>query len=181
MLTIRILILGILNDKKPRHGYEVRQILETWAAEKWANIGYGSIYSALKKMAEEELLEIIQSKSDEKTEKIVYQITKSGTEAFLNALSQQWLQLLPTIDPFQVAIVFMNYMKKDDLINSLEHRADVLRLILKTSDRVIPIQMKNLHWPRHMTESASLVLAHYQAELNWIENAIEKVKKDELP
>lgn len=182
VLPIRILILGIFNDKKPRHGYEIRQTLESWAAEKWANIGYGSIYSALKKMAEEGLLKIVEAEEDDgKADKIIYQITQQGSEAFANALSQQWMQLQSTIDPFQVAVVFMNYMQKNDLISALEYRADILRLVIKSSDKVVPIQMKNLKMPKHMLESFALVLAHYQTELTWIEGIIEKVKRDELP
>jgi len=54
--AIRVLTLGVLNSE-PMHGYQVRQALETWHAEQWANIAYGSIYSALGKMAEEGLVE----------------------------------------------------------------------------------------------------------------------------
>ena len=100
MSTVRILILGILNDNNPRHGYEVKQILESWNAEKWANVGYGSIYFALKKMAEEELVQIVEN-PDNKAEKIVYRITEKGSSTFLNLLRKQWIELKPSIDPFR--------------------------------------------------------------------------------
>lgn len=182
MSAARILILGILNDKKPRHGYEVRQELESWGVEKWANVGYGSIYFALKKMAEEGLLAIVQQENDgDRPDKIVYQITDKGTNIFLSLLRRQWLEIKPLIDPFQVALTFMQYMPKDELITSLEHRIDCLRLFLKSAKRLVPIEVRSLNLPPHINESQKLVMAHYQTELEWIESAIKKVKNDEMP
>ena len=44
MSPIKLLILGVLMIKKEIHGYEIRRELESWNAEKWANIAYGSIF-----------------------------------------------------------------------------------------------------------------------------------------
>lgn len=57
MSSMRLLILGVLAQKKSAHGYEIRRELESWNAERWTNIAYGSIYFALKKMTDEGLLE----------------------------------------------------------------------------------------------------------------------------
>jgi DNA-binding PadR family transcriptional regulator len=180
MSAVRILLLGILNDQKPRHGYEVKQILESWNADKWANIGYGSIYFALKKMAEEGLLAILEDQ-DDKQDKTMYQITESGSNAFMVMLRAQWLQLKPSVDPFQVALTFMDYLPKDELLTALEHRADTWRHVIKTSQRMLPMALKGMTLPKHIDENHRLILAHYQTELDWIEGAIEKVKKDALP
>ena len=64
MSAMRTLILGVLMSKKESHGYEIRRELESWNAENWANISYGSIYFALKKMAEEKLIEAVESSED---------------------------------------------------------------------------------------------------------------------
>jgi len=180
MSAIRILLLGILNDKQPRHGYEVKQILESWNADKWANIGYGSIYFSLKKMAEEGLLTILDDQGG-KQDKTVYQITDSGSSAFMVMLRKQWLELKPSVDPFQVALTFMQYLPKDELLTALEHRADTWRHVIKTSNRILPMALRNMTLPKHIDENHKLILAHYQTELEWIESAIEKVKNDELP
>lgn len=182
MSSIRTLLLGILNDQKPRHGYEVRQVLESWNADKWANISYGSIYFALKTMAEEGLLEIVNNRDkDDQSDKTIYKITKAGNAAFMASLLKQWLELKPAIDPFQVALTFMNYLSKDELLNALQHRTDSWRFVIKSSDRVLPLAMKNIDLPKHIDENHKLIIAHYQTELNFIEALIEKVKKDELP
>lgn len=180
MSAVRTLLLGILNDQQPRHGYEVKQILESWDADKWTNIGYGSIYFALKKMAEEGLLKVLEDQEG-KQDKTVYQITEAGTNAFMVMLRKQWLELKPSVDPFQVALTFMQYLPKDELLTALEHRADTWRHVIKTSKRVLPMALKDMTLPKHIDENHRLVLSHYQTELEWIESAIEKVKNDELP
>ncbi len=179
MSAVRILILGILNDSKPRHGYEVKQVLESWNVEKWANVGYGSIYFALKKMAEEGLLEIVENQNN-KQDKTVYKITPSGTDTFLSLLRKQWLELKPTVDPFQVALMFMNYLEKDEVLTALQHRADGWRFVIKSSERVLPMALKNIQLPKHIDQNHRLVLAHYQTEVDWIEKTIEKIKDNKL-
>lgn len=180
MSAVRILLLGILNDRQPRHGYEVKQILESWNADRWANVGYGSIYFALKKMAEEGLLTILEDQGG-KQDKTVYQITEVGTNAFMVMLRKQWIDLKPLFDPFQVALTFMQYLPKDELLMALEHRAESWRHIIKASNRVFPMVSRDMTLPKHIGENHRLVLAHYQTELEWIEKAIAKVKNNELP
>jgi DNA-binding PadR family transcriptional regulator len=61
MSATRLLILGALRFMQPAHGYEIRRTLETWNADQWANIAYGSIYHALNKMAEEGFLKPVNT------------------------------------------------------------------------------------------------------------------------
>jgi DNA-binding PadR family transcriptional regulator len=63
MSSIRLLILGVLKRKEPIHGYEVRHELEVWGADKWANVAYGSIYSALNKMKEHYSMKFLRDSS----------------------------------------------------------------------------------------------------------------------
>ena len=51
-----MMILGLVQWMQPVHGYDVRRELLSWNADKWANIQPGSIYHALRKLSEEELL-----------------------------------------------------------------------------------------------------------------------------
>ena len=57
MSTTRLMILGLVQWMQPVHGYDVERELESWQAEEWANIAPGSIYHALRKLAEDGLLE----------------------------------------------------------------------------------------------------------------------------
>lgn len=180
MSAIRTLLLGVLVQQGPKHGYEIRQELESWNAEQWANIAYGSIYFALKKMAEEGLIKVLENK-DEKPGRILYEVTQAGKDQFMDLLRKQWWDLKPIIDPFQVALTFMNCMPKDELLLALEYKAANLRASIKSMAHLIPMRMADSEWPRHITENFHLATAHLEAELKWVEGALKKVKNDELP
>ncbi|GMU19157.1 MAG: PadR family transcriptional regulator [Candidatus Babeliales bacterium] len=181
MSAIRTLLLGVLVQQGPKHGYEIRQELESWNAEQWANIAYGSIYFSLKKMTQEGLIKILENTDDEKPGRILYEVTEVGKNQFMNLLREQWWELKPIIDPFQVALTFMNCMPKDEIILALKHKADNLRANIKSMTHLIPTRVADKEWPRHITENFRLATAHMEAELKWIETAIKKVKNNELP
>lgn len=83
MSAARILILGILQFKAPAHGYEIRRELESWRAEQWAHIAYGSIYFALGKMAEEGLVEAVGTDQvGNRPARTLYTITDAGKQEF---------------------------------------------------------------------------------------------------
>src|SRR5258708_5279129 len=107
MSSIRLLLLGVLLRKQPIHGYDVRRELEQWHADRWANIAYGSIYSALGKMADEGLVEATNAdQSERQSARTEYTITERGKAEFEHLLHEYWWELKPTIDPFQIALTF---------------------------------------------------------------------------
>ena len=180
MSAMRVLILGVLMANKEIHGYEIKRELESWHAEKWANIAYGSIYFALKKMAEEKLIEALPG-DVALPAKIMYTITESGKEEFMRLLREQWWEIKPIIDPFQVALSFMTYLPKDELILALETRFDYLKTLINSLEKVVPLRMAAEKFPRHINENFKLTIAHLKAEADWIKDALKKIKAGELP
>lgn len=182
MSTIRILLLGLLNDKKPRHGYEIKQELESWNTERWANVSYGSIYFALKKMAEEHLLKSTEELSkDKKPDRTVYEITPLGTEHFLLLLRKQWWEHKPLIDPFQVAFTFAKDLPRDEVISALEYRIDHLKIHIKSMERIISLELQDARQNLRYIAQLQLSVSHTKTELGWMEEVIKKVKQGQLP
>ena len=179
MSAVRVLILGIMMRGKPLHGYEIKQELESWNASEWAHVAYGSIYSALKRMTEEKLIKQLGQTDD--TTRVLYEIEPAGKEHFIELLRKQWWEIKHAIDPFQVALCFMNYMPKEELIAALTYRADHLKFVIASMDKILPVKMASWNAPRHIAENFKLQGAHAAAELMWVEEALEKIKKGELP
>jgi DNA-binding PadR family transcriptional regulator len=132
MSATRLLILGVLaRAGQPIHGYEVRRALELWNAEQWANIAYGSIYFALNKMAEEGLIAPVSTDQvGNRPARTTYAIAERGRQEFERLLREYWWETKPVIDPFQVAITFMDRLPRDELLAALRHRAASLRAAL---------------------------------------------------
>ena len=183
MSAARLMILGVLQFKSPAHGYDIRRELESWRAEHWAHVAYGSIYFALNKMADEGLVEVVGvDQVGKRPARTLYAITEAGEAEFQRLVREYWWEQKPTIDPFQVAVAFMHKMPRDELLAVLRMRAGMLRAMLIGFEHVD--KMKAIHAPdapRHIAENFRLAALHMQADLTWIEEAIGKVERGELP
>lgn len=176
MSSTRTLILGILLDG-PLHGYEVRRRLELWGADQWARVAFGSIYHGLAKMADEGLLSRVEEGRGGKT---VYEITEKGRAEFTQLLLNHWWEIKPIVDPFQVALTFLDRLSPADLVDAMKGRAVQLRAAIDMMDRAMAA--KRAHGaPRHIDETLRLNAAQLEAQLNWIEEALQRVQRGELP
>src|SRR5262245_33119915 len=183
MSVTRLLILGVLvRSNQPIHGYDIRRELELWNAEQWANVAYGSIYFALNKMADEALVETAGTgqvgKRPARTE---YVITTRGKQEFERLLREYWWQVKPTLDPFQVAITFMDLMPRDELLAALRHRADQLRAALAAWDWQSAAKMSAPTTPRHVGAQLALSRSYSEATLTWLDSVITQIEHGELP
>ncbi|GAA0429188.1 PadR family transcriptional regulator [Acrocarpospora corrugata] len=176
MSSTRILILGTLLDG-PLHGYEVRRRLELWGASHWANVAFGSIYHGLAKMADEGLLTVIEQGKGGKTS---YELTEDGRMEFQRQLLTYWWEIRPIVDPFQVALTFMNRLAPADLVVAMEARAEQLRAAISMTERALGGKQA-FGAPRHVDECLRLNTAQLTAQLTWVNEAVGRVKNGELP
>jgi DNA-binding PadR family transcriptional regulator len=127
----RLVILGLLLQK-PMHGYEIQTMIETSKMDQWANILSGSIYYALTKMEQEELIQTVAEERSGARLRKIYGITEKGKQEFLYllrknlqtpphslqsdfALSLNWISHIPAAE----AIVMMK-----NAIETLEKRKE---------------------------------------------------------
>lgn len=181
MSTTRLLILGVLLDK-PRHGYDIRRELELWDAERWANIAYGSIYSALSTLEKDGFVAVVNTENKKRpTARTEYAITDSGRGEFERLLREYWWTPKPTIDPLQAAITFMDKLPRDELLEVLRYRATILRPIIDALGYMMKGKMSYPGTPRHIEENLRLNIAHMEVELHWLQEVAGKVERGDLP
>jgi DNA-binding PadR family transcriptional regulator len=181
MAVTRVLVLGVLL-KQPMHGYEVRRELESWNAEQWANITYGSIYFALATMAKEQLVEVVDTDDrGNRPARTVYAITDAGRLEFTRLLRELWWEYRPAIDPFRVALSFMNCLPREELLAALCNRAARLHSTLDAFPYAIEGRLRDPGAPHHLAEVLRLAADHMETQLRWIDSAIKKVERAELP
>lgn len=176
----RLLVLGALLER-PLHGYEIRHELERQRVDQWSNVAYGSIYYSLGRMAKEELLEVAATEAGRGGRggaRTVYAITERGRMEFQRLLRDFWWDHELPKDRFQLALAYMDQLPREELIAALHRRAAVLRAELPTPEQSA---RKLEHAPRHVAESLRLATAHIQVELDWIEQAVAKVERGDLP
>lgn len=182
MSATRLLILGALRFMQPAHGYSLRRELESWRAEEWANIAYGSIYFALNKMAEEGLVAVSETDQvGKRPARTTYVITDEGEIEFQRLLREYWWEYKPISDPFMVAASFMNQLPRDELIAALRHHASLARLAAEGLLHARNFADKNDYKPRHVPYVLKLLVMRIEAEIRWSEEALALIERDELP
>lgn len=176
MSSSRLLILGAVRLKQPTHGYDIRKELESWQADRWANIAYGSIYHALNRMAQEGLLKSEES-SDRHggTSKLLYSITPKGEAAFNELLAEYWQELKPTYDPFQAALTFMPFMPRGQIIEALTKRIDNAKKTIAELE-----QRSKLPTPPYVGQNIKLSIGYNKTFINWAQETKAKLEAGEL-
>lgn len=177
MSSTRVLVLGALLDG-PHHGYELRKKLMLWGADNWANIAFGSIYHALAKMTQEGLVEVVAS--DKSKGKTVYAITNDGRAQFRLHLHSYWREIMPIVDPFLVAITFMDQLSGSELRAAIEERRQVLQEGFAKAERVLAVKLR-ADPPGHVDDVLRLTAAQYRAQFDWLDDLANRLRRIEGP
>lgn len=177
-----MLVLGVIKMHQPVHGYDVRKELVSWHVEEWASVQRGSIYSALKTLAKEGLVETAGTEQvGERPERTLYTITKAG-EAELDTLLHDtlWKWEMPK-DPLLPALSLMAFLERDELIAGLEMRAAKIKASLHNEYKLENVLHREAgrDTPKHVGEMLRLINARVSAELPWSKAFVERLKKGE--
>src|SRR5215469_16764088 len=75
----RLMILGVLAERGPMHGHQIRRIAELTNTEVWGGITGGALYSELRKLDGDGLIEATREEQvGRRPARTVYQITDEG-------------------------------------------------------------------------------------------------------
>jgi DNA-binding PadR family transcriptional regulator len=175
MSSTRLLILGVVWIFQPVHGYDVRRELLSWHADEWANVAPGSIYHALKKLAEEGLLrEVGQEQVGGRPNRTPYEITPKGAEEFYDLLRRTWWEYETPIDPFTAAWVFIFALPKAEAVAALRNRARVLRLYGDGVESRLGTEVDDGNAP-HVPYMMRLGVLKARAEAGWCDEMADLI------
>ncbi len=176
MSSIRLFILGTLARTGPLHGHQIRQQAQVDRTELWADVQVGSLYGALKRLANEGLVrEVRTERVGNRPERTVYEITADGRRA-LGAVRDQAMRTLAfPNDPFDLALTQSPDLDEDTLTHVVTHRLGGLRVQQATLR-----QMAENADP-YVNEAERLAIGHLieraTAEVRWHEELLERIPK----
>jgi DNA-binding PadR family transcriptional regulator len=165
VISSRLFALSILARRGPMHGYQIRRAAQLDRTELWTDVKPGSLYSVLRRMAGDGLVEVVRTeKVGNPPERTVYAITERG-RAELVALRQAALRtvrLQP--DPVDLALQSADPVT-DGLVEAVAARrravADQLSLFRAEFDAARPDLVGLEPW---IFEHC---LVRLRAELDW--------------
>jgi DNA-binding PadR family transcriptional regulator len=166
MSSIRLYILGALDEHGPMHGHQLKLLAEEEHIDIWTDISVGALYGAVKRLAAEGLIEEVRTEREGSyPERQVYGITATGV-ASLAALRRGALrELVMKPDPFDLAMARLDRSKLDELPDVVSGRLDALRAQL---DHTIAHTRNVSH---HLTPTERFVMTHdearIRAEIQW--------------
>lgn len=166
------------------HGYQVRQDLLMWAADRWANVKQGSIYHALKKLSAEQLLEAVQTEeSDVGPERVVYRITQQGEGEFFFLLSKALGEIDAGVTMFNAGLPFITALDRSTLVYLLKARIRQTEGQMSTTqflmDNTIAEKPGDLGKPAHIREMFRYWNASTIGVLEWLRDLLARVEAGE--
>jgi DNA-binding PadR family transcriptional regulator len=171
-----MMILGLVQWMQPVHGYDVRRELLSWSADKWANVQPGSIYHALRKLTEEELLrEVATEQVGARPARTTYEITDRGKAEFQSLLRGNWWTLAAAPDDFMAAFAFLPALSREEAAAALRNRAVQLRAGVLQLEAATATDWAD-NKPAYVTWMWELTIVRAEAEIAWCERIAKKIE-----
>lgn len=119
-------LLGLLVEK-PRHGYELDEVIRTRGMREWTEIGFSSIYYLLARLRDRGLItEIDTSQAARGRARRVYRPTAEGRRACARSAEAAVAELQPVFPPILVGLANQPVIPPERLRAALERRATAL-------------------------------------------------------
>ena len=174
--SIRLFILGTLAASGPLHGHQIRQQAQSDRTELWTDIQVGSVYGALKRLANEDLIrEVRTEKVGNRPERTVYEITPQGRRALAAIRDTALRELDRHHDAFDLALAQSRDLAEEDLAQHVSHRLAALQV------QVSAMRHQAEHADPYLNEAERMVIQHLiaraEAEVRWHAELAERIPK----
>lgn len=186
MSSTRLLVLGVVRIFQPVHGYDVRRELIGWRLQDWMNIQPGSIYSALKTLEKDTLIEAVDSDDTPSSHppKRQYRVTAEGEKSFHAQLRAAWWQVERAAEPLIPALCLLPFMSRAELIAALGSRINQLR----DEGEKFQFQRSTIRdgatgaeggTPEHVREILDFAASRIASEIEWSKGLQQRLKAGE--
>ncbi|GAA4954839.1 hypothetical protein GCM10023224_45400 [Streptomonospora halophila] len=167
---------GLLVER-PRHGYDLGQVIERRGIRQWTDIGFSSIYYVLTKLERRGLVQVPEAPSAAKSRR-VFQATPAGCEAArLNALALIE-EPRPVAHPLLIGVANLPLLSEHEYAQALRTR---LAQVEDRSTAVRESQQGQAPLPPPAREGFSYSLSLLEAERSWLAGRVQVVPDDGRP
>ena len=140
MLHVQDLVLLGLLKESPKHGYEIKQVVDE-RMQRIARITSGTVYYTLRKLEKKGFVTKTRARSGRRPEKYVYQITTAGDEEFSRLHRESFFAPDTVYSAFNAGLYFIRYANFTEVLEAIDTRLkeldDVtLDLLREDADKV---------------------------------------------
>ena len=135
MSSIRLFILGTLDERGAMHGHQLRLLAEEEHVHKWTDVTVGALYGAIKRLASDGLIaETRVEREGSYPERQVFDITPDGRAALAELRLSGLSDVVVRPDPFDLAMTRLDPDRLDELAAVIEQRIATLEQLLAASE-----------------------------------------------
>lgn len=174
MSATRLLVLGVVRLHGRTHGYRVGRELLSWNAGEWANVKWGSIYHALRKLSREGRLREFVAEGDEVVDRTSYELTDQGETEFHRLLCKALSHSGHDQALLCAGITLMPALPRVEAIELLERRLAGLE---KVGDDVRSGSGQDQDRPPHVAELFELWRATIEAQTGWTRRLVDALRE----
>lgn len=153
-------LLGLLVEK-PRHGYELEEVIAERGMREWTEIGFSSIYYLLTKLRDRGLIAETGEPARGKARK-VFAPTPEGFQACAQAAEQAVATLRPVFPPVLVGLANQPAIPPERLKAALDQRATAL------ADKIAELRAIQYEGPPFVRAIFDYSLSQLEAEQRWL-------------
>jgi DNA-binding PadR family transcriptional regulator len=178
MSSTRLLVLGAVRIFQPVHGYLVRRELLSWQVDRWAQLNPGSVYNALRTLADDGYLEEVATEQGQTgSARTTYHLTPDG-ESELERLVRDALWTVDSTSPEKLlaGLSFMWVLTRDEVVAALEHRVVQIGAAHQASGFAVQSVLDHPHKPDHVTELLRAIDARMEGERSFAEDLTTRLR-----
>ncbi|WP_037671819.1 PadR family transcriptional regulator [Streptomyces griseus] len=177
MSATRLLVLGAVLRFGTAHGYLVRSELVSWGAEEWANVKWGSLYHALRKLAEMGFLD--STTSPDWPGRVDYEITEKGRKEFRTLLRDALRQPAQRQDMLAAGLALLPELPRDEAVALLNERLAALEEQRAQTLERLDLLGKGAEPGTHLRELTVLWAYNADSAIAWTRGLIERLEAGE--
>ena len=164
-----LLVLGLVAEK-PRHGYELEDVIERRAMRAWTQIGFSSIYFVLGKLERAKLVSARRAAGAGTKARRTYAITSSGLRTLARQTATALATVRPTYSSVLLGMVNWSVLPRSDALAALDTRREAIAAEVA---RIGVIQVDQQPLPDHVDALFDHVIGQLTAEAEWVTRTLE--------
>jgi len=177
MTNAELAVLGLVVER-PRHGYQIEQVIEERGMRRWTEIGFSSIYFLLKKLERQKLIKGEWEKTEHGKERWVkvYRPTDKGRETFHAAIIEVLSVPQPSPRPLMIGLANLPIASTQEALTALGRYREELTDKMKILRTVLENDRQS--HPYFVNAMLELGLKVMQAESKWVEGFTRQVEEE---
>lgn len=172
MLHKPLMLLGILIQRGPLHGYELHRVVAAHG-ELYADLKKANVYYLLDRLTKDGcvLVRTEPGTRGARGERLVYEITESGRHRFNELLRDVLGTFTPVHTGVDVAVAFLGMLPGADAVELLQHR----RRAVAEYRQGAAANLGEIRAPLPTVLAADHLLSIIDAELAWIDRSVKRL------